>query len=177
MAHSARTGSGQGPDCVLHAGKGNIRPACVADCGAVESQDQALSIDGPVLSAVPAGVAGTFEGEDAIAVSAAAPTQAKAPPAPPQKDLSGLMPYLRRYTGGIVLGLLTVLLMGIIGNFIPLATGVMTDTLAGNPVPFEHSTATHERALVPGLSGSALSRSIPYYAPNSRKTLGIYCLM
>jgi hypothetical protein len=67
--------------------------------------------------------------------------------------------------------------MGIIGTVIPLATGVMTDTLAGNPVPFEHSTATHERALVPGLLGSALSRSIPYYAPNSRRTLGIYCLM
>ena len=110
-------------------------------------------------------------------MSAAAPTQANIRPAPPKKDLSGLMPYLRRYTGGIVIGLLTVLLMGIIGNVIPLATGVMTDTLAGNPVPFEHSTETHERALVPGLSGSALSRSIPYYAPNSRRTLGIYCLI
>jgi ATP-binding cassette, subfamily B, multidrug efflux pump len=87
------------------------------------------------------------------------------------------MPYLRRYTGGIVVGLLTVLLMGIIGNVIPLATGVMTDTLAGNPVPFEHSTATHERTLVPGLSGSALSRSIPYYVPKSRRTLAIYCLI
>src|SRR5262249_19380901 len=54
---------------------------------------------------------------------------------------------------------------------------VMTDTLAGNPVPFEHSSATHERALVPGLTGSALSRAIPYYAPSSRRTLGIYCLI
>jgi ATP-binding cassette subfamily B multidrug efflux pump len=87
------------------------------------------------------------------------------------------MPYLRRYTGEIVLGLVTVLLMGVIGNIIPLATGVMTDTLAGNPVPFEHSSATHGRVLVPGLSGSALSRSIPYYAPSSKRTLGIYCLI
>jgi ATP-binding cassette, subfamily B, multidrug efflux pump len=87
------------------------------------------------------------------------------------------MPYLRRYTGGIVLGLVVVLLMGIIGNVIPLATGVMTDTLAGNPVPFEHSEATHDRVLVPGLSGPALSRAIPYYAPNSRRTVGIYCLI
>jgi len=87
------------------------------------------------------------------------------------------MPYLRRYTGGIVLGLVTVLLMGVVGNVIPLATGVMTDTLAGNPVPFEHSSATHERVLVPGLNGSALSRSIPYYAANSKHTLGIYCLV
>jgi ATP-binding cassette, subfamily B, multidrug efflux pump len=87
------------------------------------------------------------------------------------------MPYLRRYTGGIVLGLVTVLLMGVIGNIIPLATGVMTDTLAGNPVPFEHSSTTHERVLVPGLNGSALSRSIPYYTANSKRTLGIYCLL
>jgi ATP-binding cassette subfamily B protein len=87
------------------------------------------------------------------------------------------MPYLRRYTWSMVLGLVVVLLMGVIGNVIPLATGVMTDTLAGNPVPFEHSSATHDRALVPGLSGSALSRSIPYYAPSSRHTLGIYCLV
>ena len=60
-------------------------------------------------------------------------------PSPPKKDLSGLMPYLRRYPGGIFIGLLTVVLMGIIGNALPLATGVMTDTLAGNPVPFEHT--------------------------------------
>ena len=108
-------------------------------------------------------------------MSAAA--QANVRPAPPKKDLSGLMPYLRRYTGSIVLGLAGVLLMGIIGNVIPLATGVMTDTLAGNPVPFEHSSATHERALAPGLTGPALSRSIPYYAPSSTRTLGIYCLV
>jgi ATP-binding cassette subfamily B protein len=87
------------------------------------------------------------------------------------------MPYLRRYTWPIVLGLSVVLLMGIIGNVIPLATGVMTDTLAGNAVPFEHSATTHDRVIVPGLSGSAWSRAIPYYAPSSRRTLGIYCLI
>src|SRR6266516_3223615 len=87
------------------------------------------------------------------------------------------MPYLRRYPWSIVLGLLVVLLMGIIGNVIPLATGVITDTLAGNPVPFEHSAAAHDRVLLPGVTGSALSRSIPYYEPGSRRTLGIYCLI
>lgn len=87
------------------------------------------------------------------------------------------MPYLRRYTGGIVIGLLTVLVMGIIGNVIPLATGVMTDTLTGSAVPFEHGGAPHGGALVRELGGSALSRLIPYYEPNSRRTLGIYCLI
>ncbi len=95
---------------------------------------------------------------------------------PPNKDLRGLMPYLRRYPGGIVFGLLMVVLMGIVGNVLPLATGVMTDTLAGNTVPFEHSTQT-STPLVLGLKASKLSSSIPYYAPGSRRTLGIYCLI
>ena len=96
--------------------------------------------------------------------------------AAPGKGLRGLMPYLRRYTGGIVFGLLTVVLMGIVGNVLPLATGVMTDTLAGNAIPFEHSTQT-ANPLVLGLKTSKLSSSIPYYAPSSRRTLGIYCLI
>lgn len=92
------------------------------------------------------------------------------------KGLRGLMPYLRRYTGGIIFGLLTVVLMGIVGNVLPLATGVMTDTLAGNPVPFEHS-AQAGTPVVLGLKASRLSSFIPYYAPSSRRTLGIYCLV
>ena len=95
---------------------------------------------------------------------------------PPKKDLSGLVPYLRRYTGAIVFGLFTVVLMGIIGNVLPLATGVMTDTIAGSPTPFEH--AMKSGAPLAGLPKlSTLSRAIPYYAPNSRRTLGIYCLV
>src|SRR3982075_1290651 len=95
---------------------------------------------------------------------------------PSKKDLSGLMPYLRRYPGGIIFGLLTVVLMGVVGNILPLATGVMTDTLAGNPVPFEHTSETGA-PIVLGLNASSLSRSIPFYAPSSRRTLGIYCLI
>jgi ATP-binding cassette subfamily B protein len=67
--------------------------------------------------------------------------------------------------------------MGIVGNVLPLATGVMTDTLAGNPVPFEHATATGAPPVTFGLNPSTLSRSVPYYAPSSRRTLGIYCLI
>jgi ATP-binding cassette subfamily B protein len=106
----------------------------------------------------------------------AAKAPGRAPDAPPKKDLSGLLPYLKRYTGSIVFGLFMVLLMGIIGNILPLATGVMTDTIAGSPAPFEHAmkTGTPLGAL-PKLS--TLSSSIPYYAPNSRRTLGIYCLV
>src|SRR5881275_2064437 len=95
---------------------------------------------------------------------------------PPSKDLRGLMPYLRRYTWSIVFGLVTVFLMGVVTNVLPLATGVMTDTLAGSPAPFEHAGGKGAAiAAVPRVS--ALSRAIPYYAPNSRRTLGIYCLI
>src|SRR6266849_8762200 len=97
--------------------------------------------------------------------------------APPKKDLSGLMPYLRRYPGGIIVGLLVVVLMSVVGNVLPLATGIMTDTLAGNPVPFEHATPTGAPPVTFGLNPTTLSRSVPYYAPSSRRTLGIYCLI
>src|SRR5882762_5655417 len=92
-------------------------------------------------------------------------------------DLSGLVPYLRRYTLAIVLGLIVVVLMGIIGNLIPLATGVITDTLAGNRIPFENSNGTRGGAVVAVVGASKLSRVIPYYQAGSRRTLGIYCFI
>jgi ATP-binding cassette subfamily B protein len=86
------------------------------------------------------------------------------------------MPYLRRYTASIIIGLLMVVLMGIIGNALPLTIGIMTDALSGSPAPFENPGSKGTAlAAVPRLS--ALSRAIPYYAPNSRRTLGIYCLI
>ena len=95
---------------------------------------------------------------------------------PPSKDLGGLMPYLRRYTSSIVFGLFMVVLMGIIGNMLPLAIGILTDTLSGSPAPFEHAGSTGA-ALAAMHRLSALSRAIPYYEPNSRRTLEIYCLV
>jgi ATP-binding cassette subfamily B multidrug efflux pump len=87
------------------------------------------------------------------------------------RNLRGLMPYLGRYRPAIALGMLALALTSIIGNIIPLATGVMTDILAGSPRPFE--TNTHAQAL----AGGWLNRGIPFYAPHSRHALGIYCLV
>src|SRR6266404_1687491 len=87
------------------------------------------------------------------------------------KNLLGLMPYLGRYRPAVALGMLALALTSIIGNVIPLATGVMTDILAGSSRPFESST--HAQAL----GGGWLTRSIPFYAPHSRHALGIYCLI
>ena len=83
------------------------------------------------------------------------------------------MPYLGRYKGAIAIGLLTLALMGIVGNVIPLATGIATDTLAGSPRPFEQSL--HGATDVGPLNW--LSRVVPHYQPNSRNTLGFYCLV
>jgi ATP-binding cassette subfamily B multidrug efflux pump len=87
--------------------------------------------------------------------------------------LRGLLPYLARYKGPIAVGLLTLALMGLIGNIVPLATGVITDTLAGSARPFER--AMHGSSEVAPLNW--LSSLVPYYAPHSRRTLGIYCLI
>jgi len=87
------------------------------------------------------------------------------------RNLFGLMPYLARYKPAIAIGLLALALTSIIGNIIPLATGVMTDILAGSDRPFESNT--HAKAL----AGDWLSRDIPFYVPHSRRALGIYCLI
>ncbi len=87
------------------------------------------------------------------------------------RNLLGLMPYLARYKPAIAIGLIVLALTSIIGNIIPLATGVMTDILAGSPRPFESNT--HAKAL----AGDWLSRGILFYAPHSRHALGIYCLI
>jgi ATP-binding cassette, subfamily B, multidrug efflux pump len=87
------------------------------------------------------------------------------------KNLLGLVPYLSRYRPAIALGLLVLALTSIVGNIIPLATGVMTDILAGSNRPFESNA--HAKAL----AGDWFNRDIPFYAPHSRHALGIYCLI
>jgi hypothetical protein len=69
----------------------------------------------------------------AATTSAALGTTAAAnepPKASAWKNLRGLFPYLRRYPGGLALGLLATVLMGIIGNIVPLAIGIIIDVLA-----------------------------------------------
>jgi ATP-binding cassette subfamily B multidrug efflux pump len=88
------------------------------------------------------------------------------------QNLRGLVPYLGRYKGAIALGMLTLAVMGLIGNLVPLTAGIITDTLSGSARPFER--AMHGANDVTVLNW--LSKLIPYYEPHSRRTLGIYCL-
>src|ERR1700722_6305017 len=85
------------------------------------------------------------------------------------RNLAGLWPYLKRYPGGIALGLLCLLLTSLIGNIIPLTTGVITDVVAGNPRQFQ-SSAQNDLT-------DSLSNWIPFYAPHSSHAIGIYCLI
>ena len=111
---------------------------------------------------------GTKTGQHGTAAQTSQQPQARTSAA---RNLLGFVPYLARYRPAIALGLLALVLTSIVGNIIPLATGVMTDILAGSPRPFE--TNTHAQAL----AGGWLNRDIPFYAPHSRHALGIYCLI
>jgi ATP-binding cassette subfamily B protein len=104
-------------------------------------------------------------------VAAASTAKKKAAPSSAGKNLVGLFPYLARYPGAIALGMVALVLTSLIGNIIPLATGVMTDIIAGSAHPFE--TSTHGNAL----AGTWISRAIPFYAPHDRHVLGVYCLI
>jgi len=91
-------------------------------------------------------------------------------------NLRGLAPYLGRYKGAIALGLFTLIVMGLIGNIVPLTTGIITDTLVGSSRPF--SNPSPKAAGVAVVVGSDwLSNLVPFYEPHSRRTLGIYCLI
>src|SRR5260370_11645387 len=70
-------------------------------------------------------------------------------------------------------GMVVVGIMGLIGVIGPLATGIITDTLAGSARPFEQVAhgATDLGAL------NRLSNLIPHYQPSSRGTLSFYCLV
>lgn len=107
----------------------------------------------------------------AAASIGASPAVKKQKPPSSWKHLVGLLPYLGRYRGTITLGMICLVLSSLVQNIIPLATGVLTDILAGSAHPFENSSPGHF------LAGSWLSRTIPWYAPHSRHALGIYCLL
>jgi ATP-binding cassette, subfamily B, multidrug efflux pump len=108
----------------------------------------------------------------AAAATIGATTAAKkAPKSSSWKNLVGLFPYLSRYRGATALGMFALVVASVAQNVIPLATGVLTDILAGSARPFERSAQGQL------LANSWLTRVIPFYSPHSRHALGIYCLL
>jgi ATP-binding cassette subfamily B multidrug efflux pump len=114
----------------------------------------------------------------AAAATIGANSAAKKPPKTSSwKNLVGFFPYLSRYRGATALGMFALVVSSVAQNVIPLATGVLTDILAGSAHPFERSAPSHLGAQGTLLSSSWLSRMIPFYSPHSRHALGIYCLL
>src|SRR5580693_7369648 len=105
--------------------------------------------------------------------TSAAALRASGPANSSWKNLRGLLPYLAKYKGAIALGMITLAVMGLIGNLVPLTAGIITDTLAGSARPFERTIHGAQDVSI----FNWLSKLVPYYEPHSRHTLGIYCLI
>jgi ATP-binding cassette subfamily B protein len=101
----------------------------------------------------------------------------RAPAVSAGKRLSALGPYLARYKSGLALGLITLAVMSMVGNLIPLATGVITDSLAGSAQPLTAGKAVGPLGAIAGSAQFSFSRLIPFYQPHSRQTLAIYSLV
>ena len=94
------------------------------------------------------------------------PTQQAQPRQSAWKSLLGLVPYLRRHTGGIALGMLTQAAMGLTGTLLPLIIGAIVDCVNGAREPL---------AQLGRVSHLALGFLLPYYHPLSKQTLAIFC--
>ena len=83
-------------------------------------------------------------------------------------NLKPLMPYVSRYKGMVVLGLVLDALMGLVGALPQLIQGIIADCLSGLPQALTTLTGTSRAVLRPLLS---------FYAPLDRRVLAIYCLL
>src|SRR5579863_753875 len=83
------------------------------------------------------------------------------------QNLKPLLPYVARYKGMVILGLVLDALMGIVGALPQLLQGIITDSLSGLPKPLVTLTGTARSILWPILR---------YYAPSSRHALAFYAL-
>ena len=94
--------------------------------------------------------------------------------APPQKrptgwqDMKSLLPYLARYQGQILVGLLALALMGILGAVPQLVQGIIADCLTGLPRPL---------TTLGGAARHLLSPLLSHYAPMNARALGFYCIV
>ena len=90
-------------------------------------------------------------------------------------ELRRLTPYLRPYKGATVLGLLTLLLMGLVGALPPLLVGIITDCLTRAPEPMPNLVASHPGTTT--LFHAGLRPILGFYRPGSLHTLMILCLL
>jgi ATP-binding cassette, subfamily B, multidrug efflux pump len=82
------------------------------------------------------------------------------------ENLKPLLPYVARYKGMVVLGLVFDALMGIVGALPQLVQGIIADCLSGLPQPPSTLTGSARRVLWP---------LIRFYSPLNRHALALYC--
>ena len=90
-------------------------------------------------------------------------------------ELWRLFPYLGPYKGATAFGLLTLILMGLVGAFPPLIIGAITDCLKNAPEPLPNLTVAQPGAAA--MWHTVLQPILRFYRPGSGHTLGILCLM
>ncbi len=90
------------------------------------------------------------------------------------RELRRLFAYVAPYKGATSLGLLTVILMGLIGAAPPLVIGAITDLLQGAPRPLPNLTGL---AQLGSFLGLLLKPILYFYQPSNRHALGILCLL
>lgn len=83
------------------------------------------------------------------------------------QHLKPLLPYITRYKGMVILGLVFDALMGIVGSLPQLIQGIITDSLTGLAQPLGTLTGAARHLIWPLLK---------YYAPLNTKALAIYCI-
>jgi ATP-binding cassette subfamily B multidrug efflux pump len=83
------------------------------------------------------------------------------------KQLTRLLPYVRRHTGEVLVGMLTQAGMGIAGTMLPLIIGVVVDCIKGAEVPL---------AQLGRLTQVSLGFLLPYYHPKNAQTLAVFCI-
>jgi ATP-binding cassette subfamily B multidrug efflux pump len=99
--------------------------------------------------------------------SVAQTVSAPAKPASGWKQLMKLLPYLSSRMGRVVIGLITLAIMGIVGTLLPLSFGIIMDCLAGSAKPLGRLSQAWPELV---------SFLIPAYQPSSARTVIIYCL-
>jgi len=90
-----------------------------------------------------------------------------APRASPWQNLSTLLPYMWRYKGGTIAGIVTLVVGGLVGAMLPLVMGTIVDSISGS-----RSLISHMQAL-PGPVERLL---MSFYRPLSGETLVFFSL-
>ena len=83
-------------------------------------------------------------------------------------QLKLLLPYVARYKGMVILGLLALTLTGLVGALPQLIIGTITDCLLGSSRPL---------STLSGSSRAILHPLFAFYAPLSTYALGLYCFI